>query len=85
MDNVKKQGNLLNPYKTKLRAYQLATQYQIPYYSYKKGGSLTYAQKYNIEASKIKGKKEIKDVEQFYKAIFHNNEMLQKSLIKVFK
>ena len=51
----------------------------------KKGGSLTRAEKIEIEKLKNSHKINMKEMELAYKAILHNNEMLQKALIKVFK
>ncbi|MGV8961990.1 MAG: hypothetical protein ACOH2V_01235 [Candidatus Saccharimonadaceae bacterium] len=51
----------------------------------KKGGGMTVAEKIQLENVKYNHKRKLKEVELEYKAIMHNNEMLQKSLIKVFK
>jgi len=51
----------------------------------KKGGSLTKQEKIEIENLKNSHKSRMKEMELAYKAILHNNEMLQKALIKVFK
>ena len=40
---------------------------------------------FEIEERKSENRRREKDMEMFYKAIIHNNEMLYKSLIKVFK
>lgn len=58
------------------------------YYSqgkqYKSGGRLTKNERIEIEREKANLKAKQKVVELTYRAILHNNEMLQKSLIKVF-
>ena len=51
----------------------------------KSGGSLSKADRLEIEERKSESRRKEKDMEMFYKAIMHNNEMLYKSLIKVFK
>ena len=51
----------------------------------KKGGGLTREDKIAIEREKFNNQKRLKDTEMEYKIIMHNNEMLQKALIKVFK
>ena len=51
----------------------------------KSGGSLSKADRLEIEERKSENRRREKDMEMFYKAIIHNNEMLYKSLIKVFK
>ena len=51
----------------------------------KKGGGLTKDEKMEIENLKNNHKSKVKELELAYKAVLHNNEMLQKALIKVFK
>ena len=51
----------------------------------KSGGSLSKADRLEIQERKSESGRKEKDMEMFYKAIMHNNEMLYKSLIKVFK
>jgi len=51
----------------------------------KKGGSLSKEDRIEIERFKAQNKSQAKSVELSFKAILHNNEMLQKALIKVFK
>lgn len=51
----------------------------------KKGGSLSKEEKIEIENLKHRNRARMKEVELAYKAILHNNELLQKALIKVFK
>lgn len=51
----------------------------------KSGGSLSKADRLEIEERKSESRRKEKDKGMFYKAIMHNNEMLYKSLIKVFK
>ena len=55
--------------------------------SYKKGGKveLTAQEKMDLDNNRYNNVRKLKDTEMTYKAIMHNNEMLQKSLIKVFK
>lgn len=51
----------------------------------KKGGGLSRADKIAIDKEKFYNARRLKDTEMTYKAIMHDNEMLQKALIKVFK
>jgi hypothetical protein len=69
-----------------IRAKQSEVQsWQTRMYLKKKGGSLTKQEKIEIENLKNSHKSRMKEMELAYKAILHNNEMLQKALIKVFK
>jgi len=51
----------------------------------KEGGKMTKKEKIDIDNNKFNNVKRLKETELTYKAIMHNNEMLQKALIKVFK
>ena len=51
----------------------------------KSGGSLSKQDKIDIDKEKSNLAKEMKVLEMSFKAIMHNNEMLQKALIRVFK
>ncbi len=51
----------------------------------KSGGSLSKQDKIDIQRDKAESVRELKELEMSFKAIMHNNEMLQKSLIRVFK
>lgn len=51
----------------------------------KKGGSLSKEDRIEIEREKKNLSRDEKLLEMTFKAIMHNNEMLQKSLIRVFK
>lgn len=51
----------------------------------KKGGSLTKAERSELQRENAQYKQKLKELELFHKSIMHNNEMLQKALIKVFK
>ena len=51
----------------------------------KSGGSLTKADRIELQDRKDSQRRREKDIELTYKMIMHNNEMLYKSLIKVFK
>ena len=53
--------------------------------SYAKGGSLAPGEYLEAVRLQTEGKRKDKELELFYKAIMHNNAMLQKALIKVFK
>jgi hypothetical protein len=52
---------------------------------YKKGGSLSASEKRQLAKEKDDRTDNRKEAELTFKAILHNNEMLQKALIKVFK
>lgn len=54
-------------------------------WSGKSGGKLSKKDKMDIDNNKFNNTKRLKETELTYKAIMHNNEMLQKALIKVFK
>jgi hypothetical protein len=75
--------NLYEPIKN----LQLAQQYQQPLMFLKKGGStgLTKLEKMELQRDKERAAKDIKETEMVYKAMMHNNEILQKALIRVFK
>lgn len=68
---------------------ELTTLYQMnlpSYYGiYKKGGSLSKEEKIEINKEKANSESKIKNDEMIYKLMMHNNEMLQKALINVFK
>jgi hypothetical protein len=49
------------------------------------GKALTKDEQIDIDNAKFNNAKRLKDTEWAYKAIMHNNKMLQKALIKVFK
>lgn len=51
----------------------------------KSGGTLSKQDRIEIENAKHNNKLKEKDMELTYKAIMHNNEMLQKALLKIFK
>jgi hypothetical protein len=68
-----------------IKGMQLAIQYQQPIQSAKKGGSLSKDDQLEIQRDKNASTANLKQTELIYKAILHNNEMLQKALIKVFK
>ena len=53
--------------------------------SYAKGGSLRPGEYLEAVRLQTEGKRKSVELELFYKAIMHNNAMLQKALIKVFK
>jgi hypothetical protein len=65
-----------------LKQQAVVQSYQ-PYY--KKGGSMTQDDRVQLLKMKNAHQKEMKELEMFYKSIFADNELLQKSLIKVFK
>ena len=50
-----------------------------------KGGSVTGADRIEMERIKSESKRKMKDQELLYKSIMHDNDILQKALIKVFK
>lgn len=58
---------------------------QAKIYGFKSGGSLSRADRIAIQRDKSESQRRLKETEMAYKAIMHNNEMLQKALIKVFK
>ena len=64
---------------------QLAQQYQQPLISAKKGGTLNKTEQLELQRDKERATKDVKQTELIFKSIIHNNEMLQKALIKVFK
>lgn len=70
---------------TPVEKMQLAAQYQQPLQSLKKGGSMSKEEKLELQREKQNAVSALKGTELIYKAILHNNEMLQKALIKVFK
>lgn len=51
----------------------------------KSGGSLTKEERSELQRENAEYKMKMKELELFYKSIMHNNQMLQKALIKVFK
>ena len=51
----------------------------------KKGGTLSKEDRIELEERKAALKRSEKNTERIFKTILHNNEMLQKSLIKLFK
>lgn len=61
---------------------QLAMTYKQPLPTFKSGGDVS---KLDVEREKSERERKIKNVEMTYKAIIHNNEMLQRALIKIFK
>jgi hypothetical protein len=64
---------------------QMAQSLQLPLLGLKSGGTLSKSEKLEIEREKSEYRRRLKETELAYKAIMHNNEMLQKALIKVFK
>ena len=52
---------------------------------YKSGGSLSKQDRIDLEREKARLRNAQKDIELTYKAILHNNELMQKALIKIFK
>ena len=54
-------------------------------YLRKSGGSLSKQDKIDLEREKARLRNTQKDIELTYKAILHNNELMQKALIKIFK
>lgn len=70
------------PIEEKINAARYAMQYGLPIKK-AKGGTLA-EKKYLIDL-KHQQKKELEDQKQYYKTILQNNEILMKSLIKVFK
>lgn len=77
-----KVDNLYKP----IQDLQLAQQFQQPLLWQKKGGTtLSKEDRMEIERAKTDSIVAMKETELVYKAILHNNEMLQKALIKVFK
>ena len=52
---------------------------------FRSGGSVTGADRIEMEKIKADSRKSTKELEMFYKSILHDSEMLQKTLIKVFK
>lgn len=68
-----------------IRKKQMWMQLYQPMLYMKKGGGLTREDKIAIDKEKFYNARRLKDTEMTYKAIMHNNEMLQKALIKVFK
>lgn len=71
-----------NPIYEKINRAQYAIQHGLPI-KRAKGGTLA-EKKYLIDL-KHQQKKELEDQKQYYKMILKNNELLMKSLIKVFK
>ena len=63
----------------------LAQQYNQPLRMKKGGSTISKEEKLELQRDKQEAVKSLKERELVYKAIFHNNEMLQKALIKVFK
>lgn len=82
---------ILEPYNKKFESLNLAMNLGIPtgnifnVIGYAKGGSLSKEDKIEIEKVKLESKRKQKDVELLYKSIMHDNDILNKSLIKVFK
>ena len=60
---------------------QLAMSYRQPMPVFKSGGDVS---KLDVENAKSEHNRKLKNMEMAYKAIMHNNEILQKALIKIF-
>ena len=60
---------------------QLAMSYRQPMPVFKSGGDVS---KLDVENAKSEHNRKLKNIEMAYKAIMHNNEILQKALIKIF-
>ena len=92
-NNAKKNAELnVNKANQPYQNAMMRMQYQLPLlYSgaqtqfNKAGGSLTKQDKMDIDDNKAENKRISKDEEMTFKAILHNNEILQKALIRVFK
>lgn len=86
--------SILKPINNNYNMMKVATQMNIPYSYYsdklnpwyfKKGGNLAPGEYLEAVRLQSESKIKVKEIEMFYKMIMHNNAMLQKSLIKVFK
>ncbi len=83
-DALKNRAELINtPYLEAIRKAQSAQHRWM--LGMKKGGSLTKAERSELQRENAQYKQKLKELELFYKSIMHNNDMLQKALIKVFK
>ena len=69
----------VNDFNKMLQNLQMSRAYGI----FKSGGSIE--EKKELERYKHEQKKEIEEKKEFYKRILKNNELMHKSLIKVFK
>lgn len=88
-NKLKEHKDMLDQLYKPIEVMKLAMQYGQPLSKislYKSGGlTLTKEDRLEIQRDKRAGEYEFKKAELLFKAIIHNNEMLQKSLIKVFK
>lgn len=84
-ENVKQKQDYLKTFTDNIARIQMAQSLQLPLLGLKSGGTLSKSEKLEIEREKSEYRRRLKETELAYKAIMHNNEMLQKALIKVFK
>jgi hypothetical protein len=86
-DEIKRKQAELEQLMEPVRMRQQQMQYFAPLQFAKKGGKvdLTKQDRMEIDNNKFENLKRLRSTELTYKAIMHNNEILQKSLIKVFK
>lgn len=73
----------ITPLTERIQRVQMAQYYQQPVPFAKSGGSLSKSDRIEIEAFKDENKRRLKDAEMTLKSIMHNNEMLQKALLKI--
>lgn len=84
---IKNAEKALNLVMDPVRQYQSKLQFDQSTAFLKKGGTtgLSKQDHIDIENAKYNNTRKLKDTEMAFKAIIHNNEMLQRALIKVFK
>lgn len=85
-DRIKKSEEAMKPFMDQLQQKQMALSAATNrLYLRKSGGSLSKQDRIDLEREKAKLRNTQKDIELTYKAILHNNELMQKALIKIFK
>lgn len=85
LDQVKNARKAVDALYEPIEKLQLAQQYQQPLIYAKQGTSLTKQDRLELQRDKERSVKDLKQSELVFKSILHNNEMLQRALIKVFK
>lgn len=85
-DRIKKSEEAMKPFMDQLKQKQMILSSATNrLYLRKSGGSLSKQDRIDLEREKARLRNTQKDIELTYKAILHNNELMQKALIKIFK
>ena len=85
-NKIKKSEEAMKPFMDQLQQKQMTLSLATNrLYLRKSGGSLSKQDRIDLEREKARLRNAQKDIELTYKAILHNNELMQKALIKIFK